>query len=295
MTDVSIVIVNYNTKDLILQCLQSIYENTVGVDFEIIVVDNASEDESCASIKEKFPKVILVESKYNLGFGKANNIGAKLASGNFLFLLNSDTLLIENSIKVLKDFLEKSNDQTIGVVGCKLLDKDKKPHISYGNFPSIYQEIFEYGLLKIFKKYYAEKLSPSITDKSTEIKNVDYIIGADMFFKKSVFDAVSGFDEDFFLYYEETEICFRLKKLGYKIVWNPNTSIIHYVGSSGKTNEKFNYWIFEQLQISKNLYYKKCYGNLMAKCIKYLSILKTLIINREFDTSKILRILLKIG
>lgn len=294
MIDVSIIIVNYNTKDLILQCLQSIFEHTIDISFEVIVVDNASNDGSCDSIKEKFPQVNLVSSENNLGFGKANNLGARLASGTFLFLLNSDTLLIENSIKILIDFFDKSNDHTIAVVGCKLLDLNKKPHISYGNFPSIYQEIFEYGLFKIFKKYYREKLSPSIIDNSTEIKNVDYIIGADMFFKKSVFDSISGFDEDFFLYYEETEICFRLKKLGYKIVWNPNTSIIHYLGSSGKSDEKFNYWIFEQLQRSKNLYYKKCYGNLMAKIIKYLSILKTLLINREFDIVKILRILLNI-
>lgn len=295
MIDVSIIIVNYNTKDLILHCLQSIFEKTVDIRFEVIVVDNASVDGSCAAIKEKFPQVCLVSSENNLGFGKANNLGVKQALGTFLFLLNSDTLLIENSIKILKDFLENSNDPTIAVVGCKLLDKNKNPHISYGNFPSIYQEIFEYGLLKIFKKYYAEKLSLSIVDKGTEKKNVDYIIGADMFFKKSIFDAIGGFDEDFFLYYEETEICFRLTKLGYKIVWNPDTSIIHYIGSSGKTSEKFNYWIFEQLQISKNLYYKKCYGNLMAKTIKYLSFLKTLIINREYDIVKIFKILMKTG
>jgi GT2 family glycosyltransferase len=295
MIDVSIIIVNYNTKDLILQCLQSIFENTVDISFEVIVVDNASVDGSCTAIKEKFPQVYLVSSENNLGFGKANNLGAKLASGTFLFLLNSDTLLIENSIKILKEFLEKSNDPTVAVVGCKLLDKNKKPHISYGNFPSVYQEIFEYGLLKIFKKYYAEKLSLSIVDKGTEKKNVDYIIGADMFFIKSIFDAIGGFDEDFFLYYEETEICFRLTRLGYKIVWNPDTSIIHYIGSSGKTAENFNYWIFEQLQISKNLYYKKCHGNLMAKSIKYLSFFKTLIINREYDIVKIFKILIKTG
>lgn len=294
MIDVSIIIVNYNTKDLILHCLHSIFENTVGIGFEVIVVDNASVDGSCTAIKEKFPQVCLVSSENNLGFGKANNLGVKLASGTFLFLLNSDTLLIENSIKILKDFLEKSNDPTIAVVGCKLLDKNKKPHISYGNFPSIYQEIFEYGLLKIFKKYYAEKLSLSIVDKGSEKKNVDYIIGADMFFKKSIFDAIGGFDEDFFLYYEETEICFRLTKLGYKIVWNPDTSIIHYIGSSGKTSKKFNYWIFEQLQISKNLYYKKCHGNLIAKSIKYLSFFKILLINREYDMVKIFKILIKI-
>lgn len=295
LLNISIIIVSFNTKELLSQCIKSIFKHTKGINFEIIVVDNASTDGSQQLIKSDFPKVILIESEINIGFGRANNLGAKHASGDYLFLLNSDTLLIENSIKILKDFIDNESDPNLAVVGCKLLDKNKKPHISYGNFPSIYQEIFEYGLLKIFKKYYAEKLSPSVIDKGSKIKNVDYIIGADMFFKKSVFDSIGGFDEDFFLYYEETEICYRLKKLGYKIVWNPNTSIIHYVGSSGKTNEKFNYWIFEQLQISKNLYYKKCYGNLMAKTIKYLSIVKTLIINRKFNAGKILKILLKVG
>ena len=287
MTEVSIVIVNYNTKDLILQCLQSIYENTVGVDFEIIVVDNASEDDSCVSIKEKFPKVTIVESNYNLGFGKANNVGAKLALGNFLFLLNSDTILIENSIKILKDYFENSNDSKVGVVGCKLLDTDKNPHISYGNFPSIYQELFEFGLSKIFRKYYSEKLSISVIDKGTQIKEVDFIMGADMFLKKSIFDYVGGFDEDFFLYYEETEICFRLNRLGYKIIWNPSTSIIHYIGSSAKKQDGINYWILEQLQKSKILYFKKCQGNTVASIVKYITFPKALIKYRKFDTRKI--------
>jgi GT2 family glycosyltransferase len=294
MIDVSIVIVNYNTKDLVIQCLQSIFENTIDLSFEVIVVDNASVDGSSTEIKEKYPEVKLYCSEINLGFGKANNLGAKLAAGTFLFLLNSDTLLIENSIKILKEFYENSNNSQIGVVGCKLLDKNKKPHISYGNFPSFFQEFFELGLNKIFKKFYSEKLSPTIIDNGVENKFVDYIIGADMFFKKSIFEEIGGFDEDFFLYYEETEICYRLNKLGYKIVWNPDTSIIHYLGSSGKKKEGFNYWIFEQLQISKNLYFKKCHGNLMAKLIRNLSFIKTLIINRNQNFFRILKILKKI-
>lgn len=295
MIDVSIIIVNYNTYNLLIQCINSIYRHTKAIQFEIIVVDNASTDGSNEMIKSKFPNVILIESDENLGFGKANNLGAKQALGNFLFLLNSDTVLIENSIKILKEFLENSSDTDIAVVGCKLLDINHNPHISFGNFPSIFQEIFEYGLSKIFKKYYSEKVSPSVIDNGTQIKEVDYIMGADMFFKKAIFDTIGGFDEDFFLYYEETEICFRLNKLGYKIMWNPSTSLIHYIGASGKKQDEINYWIFEQLQKSKYLFFKKCHGNLKANIVKYLSITKTLITYRKYDTIRILRYLLKLG
>ncbi|MEZ7945205.1 MAG: glycosyltransferase family 2 protein [Flavobacteriaceae bacterium] len=288
--DVSIIIVNYNTKDLILNCLQSIFDFTLGINFEVIVVDNASQDGSCNSIQDKFPQVNLISSKENLGFGRANNLGAKEASGTFLFLLNSDTLLFENSIKILKDFLENSNEQNIGIVGCKLVDSNKNPDISYGNFPTIYQEIFEYGLSKIFKKYFKNKLSPAVIDGGSLIKKVDYVMGADMFMKKEVFEAVGGFDEDFFLYYEETEICFRLNSLGYKIIWNPNTSIIHYIGASGKKQDGINYWILEQLQKSKILYYKKCHGNAAASIAKYITFPKALIKYRKFDIRKIFRI-----
>ena len=181
------------------------------------------------------------------------------------------------------------------MVGCKLLDVNYNPHISYGNFPTIYQELFEFGLSKFFRKYYIQNLSPSVIDNGTQITEVDYIMGADMFFRRNIFEMINGFDEDFFLYYEETEICFRLNKLGYKIVWNPNTSIIHYLGASGKSVKEIDYWILEQLQKSKNLYFKKCHGILMATVIKYISIFKTVIIYRKFDSIRILRIFLRIG
>ena len=112
-------------------------------------------------------------------------------------------------------------------------------------------------------------------------------MGADMFLKKSIFDNIGGFDEDFFLYYEETEMCFRLNKFGYKVIWYPNTSIIHYVGASGKKQDGINYWILEQLQRSKILYYKKCHGNIAAAIVKYVTFPKALIKYRKFDIFKI--------
>lgn len=294
-TNVSIIIVSYNTKELLEQCINSIYTHTKDISVEIIIVDNASVDGSQQMIKNNYPHVVLIESKENLGFGRANNLGAKHASGNYIFLLNSDTILIENSIKFLAEYFENENDPGLGVVGCKLLDIHKRPDVSYGNFPTIYQELFEFGLSRIFRRFYSKKLSLSIIGNGEQIKEVDYIMGAAMFFKKSIFDSINGFDNDFFLYYEETELCFRLKRKGYRIIWNPNTSIIHYIGASGKSQDKINYWILEQLHRSKFIYYKKCHGIVMATVIKYLTVLKTLIIYRKFDTARILKAILKMA
>ena len=292
-TNVSIIIVNYNTKELLEQCINSIYTHTKDISFEIIIVDNASVDGSQQMIKNNYPHVVLIGSKENLGFGRANNIGVKHASGNYILLLNSDTILIENSIKVLVEYIENENDSSLGVVGCKLLDIHQKPDVSYGHFPTIYQELFEFGLSRIFRRFYSRNLSLSIIGNGEQIKEVDYIMGAAMFFKKSIFDSINGFDNDFFLYYEETELCFRLKRKGYRVIWNPNTSIIHYIGASGKSQDKINYWILEQLHRSKFIYYKKCHGMLMATAIKYLTVPKALIIYRKFDTARILKAILK--
>ena len=285
--DVSIIIVNYNTEILLKQCVNSIYQHAKDISYEIIVIDNASTDGSCEMLKDIFPNVVLIESKENLGFGKANNVGVKKALGNFLFLLNSDTVLIENSIKILKEFLENTAIVNVAVVGCKLLDVNKNTHISYGNFPSLYQELFEFGFSKIFRNYFSKKLSPSVIDNGSELKEVDFIMGADMFLRKSIFEEIGGFDEDFFLYYEETEFCFRLKRLGYKILWNPNTSIIHYIGASGMEISGINYWILEQLQKSKILYFRKCHGNGVATIVKYITLPKALLKYRKFDIRKI--------
>lgn len=292
--DVSIIIVNYNTRELLQQCIDSIYKYTINVNFEIIIIDNASKDGSTDMVKSSYPEVILIESKENLGFGRANNWGAKHASGTYLLLLNSDTILLENSIKILYDFFESANNPILAVIGCKLLDINKRPHISYGNFPTIRQELFEYGLSRIFRRYYLTKLSPSVRDAGRQIKEVDYIMGADLFFKRKIFEQVNGFDEDFFLYYEETEICFRLKKQGFRIQWVPLTSIIHYIGASGNQTKEFNYWILEQLHKSKYLYYRKCHGILTATFVKYISIPKILIVYRKQDINRIFRTLLKI-
>lgn len=288
--DVSIIIVNYNTKDLISNCLKSIFEQTVEVKFEIIVVDNASIDGSQQLLKNNFPNILLIESPENLGFGKANNLGAKHAKGKYLFLLNSDTELIENSIKFLIEYFEQEKEIKLGAVGCKLVNKNLDPQASFGNFPSIYQELFEYGLRKIFNSYYNKKLSIGILGEENCIRAVDYLSGADILIQKKIFDSINGFDEDFFLYYEETEMCFRLKKRGYEIIWNPLTKIIHIEGASSKNNNFNNYLKLRQYYKSKFLYYKKCHGIYYAKFVKFITVPKVLLKNGLSSASMIIKL-----
>lgn len=239
--DVSIIIVNYNTKDLLFNCLKSIYKHTYDVEFEIIVVDNASVDGSQDCVKCSFPQVLLVESKVNLGFGKANNLGAKYSKGNFLFLLNSDTVLIENSVKILFSFFVENGDKlNIGVLGTILVD-EKLDNNGFGNsFPTCSEEnkknlrtipiINFFVSAPIEKKYDFEK----------KYFEIDYVIGADMFLRKNLFDKMKGFSKEFFMYYEETDLQKRMHNIGFKQYILTKTKIIHLEEGSGKVINNYS-------------------------------------------------------
>lgn len=223
--DVSVVIVNYNTKDLIIKCIESIYRETKDVDFEIIVVDNASIDDSTQYIKKHFPQVLIVQNDENLGFGKANNHGVNFATGRYLFFLNPDTIILNNAINVLFEFI--SSNSNIGVCGGNLFDEKYKPiHSHRLFFPGFFQELNALlgGLL-----YSNMKDVYNPTKSSMEVA---YITGADLMIRKDLFLKLKGFDEQFFMYYEETDLCFRVKKNGFKIVNLPLSNIIHLEGQS---------------------------------------------------------------
>ena len=233
--DVSIIIVNYNTKDLILQCLKSIFELTKNVDFEVIVVDNASSDSSCNEITKNFPQVKVIESFVNSGFGRANNFGAKRAKGKYLFFLNPDCLLIENTIKVFYEFMEINNvDDSIGAVGAMLYDKTMKLNTSYHRFPAIVSEL-KYTISLIFNKLFLPSSDPPKTynySQSYISNEVDFISGADLFILKKRFDELNGFDEQFFLFYEEADLQKRMSAKGLKRIILENQKIIHLEGYS---------------------------------------------------------------
>jgi GT2 family glycosyltransferase len=226
--DVSIIIVNYNTRNLLKQCIDSVFEKTHSIKFEIIVVDNASSDGSQQMIKENFLNIILIESQENLGFGRANNIGFKYANGRNIFLLNSDTILLNNAVKILSDFLDANLN--VGVCGGNLFDVNLKPNHSYRRtFPSILWELnwLTFGYLE--KIRYGKNREFNYTN---DVLEVGYIIGADMMVRMTVLDEVGVFDADFFMYSEESELSWRIKEAGYKIMSVPQAQIIHFEGGS---------------------------------------------------------------
>lgn len=251
---VSIIIVNYNTKDITENCIASIISQAKDVEYEIILVDNASSDGS----KEYFEKrngIHYIYSNENLGFGRANNLGAEKAKGELLFLLNSDTILIENSIKKMCDFFyENENKLNIGVLGCKLIDAKHEVAHSGGYFPTPFSEY-----LLMFSSYFKFKNAEFIIDENKEYQMIEKVTGADMLLRKTLFDSVSGFSPLFFMYFEETDMQKRISKRKYKNYIYNNTSIIHLEGAS------FNKVIANSkrviVQRSKNLYFRRNFSS----------------------------------
>lgn len=237
--DVSIVIVSYNTEKLTLQCIDSIIKYTHGLEYEIIVVDNGSADNTINEIKEKYKKVHIIENTKNLGFGSANNIGADYAKGKFLFFLNSDTVLLNNALKKFVDFYLEYQDLKIGALGGWLLDKNMNVMHSGSKFPKIRDQAIGY-LHKILDKIKDKKserdYSVLLYYDTLNYHKIDYVTGADLFILKETFEKIGGFDTDFFLYYEETYMQYRLKKDNYSNFLVKGPKIIHYCGKSQRKN-----------------------------------------------------------
>lgn len=234
----SIIIVNFNTMDITISCLDSIYKHTPkSIDFEIILVDNASSDGSVNAIKKKFGnKVKIISNNQNYGFGKANNQAAKIAQGQYLIFLNSDTLFTQNSLGKLA--LWVSNHSDADILGIKLTNPDNSLQYSYGYFPSLLKIFFwSFFLddLSIIKKYFPA-LHIEHPDRYLIDQKIDWVTGAFILVKKDVFNKTLGFDEKMFMYAEEMEWQIRANKLGFKIFFTPITSIIHIGRSSSKNS-----------------------------------------------------------
>lgn len=236
--DVSIIIVNYNTRNLTRNCLKSIFEQTKDIDFEVIVSDNGSIDGSIEMIKQDFPQVILIENNANLGFGAANNRGLKKAKGKYVFYLNSDTILLNNAVKKLFDYWEKSSDKDeIGALGGNLLNEKGELIHSYGLFPKPYKEIWKMVrktyvvwaklILKFLKINYKKYTKTLKYEKYIGL--VDYITGADLFVKNN---ELAYYDERYFLYFEETHLQWQMMRKGLKRLLIDDIRIIHLNGGS---------------------------------------------------------------
>lgn len=236
--DISIIIINYNSTELLINCLDSIEKFTIGINYEVIVVDNNSVIGNIETLLKNRDRITLIKNDVNRGFGAANNQGVKIAKGKYILLLNNDTILFEHSIKKVFDFAETLEGNEI--VGCKLLNEDKTIQKSVYDFPTLLNlftaNLFLYLLFprsKYFNKY---QLMNRGLNKTTE---VDVVTGAFIFISRKKFEELDGFDERFFFYMEDTDLCYRHKKDGGKVIYFPDTSIIHLKGKSAKGESWF--------------------------------------------------------
>lgn len=231
--DVSIIFVNYKTKDLTINAVKSVIQKTENVEYEIFVVDNNSDDGSIEAIEKEFPQINIIKNPVNAGFGSANNLAIKQAKGKYIFCLNTDTFLINNAIKIMYDYMEKEENSNVGVCGGYLVDNDDKPCIAGGHLPSLADVFWKSGLMYLFPQIYRKKYRVGLnSDELSKVKNIGYITGADIFFRKTVLDEVGLFDENIFMYFEETDLCKRIKDAGFDIKIVDNAIIKHFEGKS---------------------------------------------------------------
>jgi O-antigen biosynthesis protein len=263
----SVIIVNYNVEYFLEQCLNSVIKAIENVDAEIFVVDNISVDGSVAMVQSKFPSVILIENKENVGFSKANNQAMRIAKGEYILLLNPDTVVEEDTFTKVCDFMDAHPNA--GGLGVKMID-------GKGNFlpeskrglptPAVaFYKIFGLSALfpksKTFGKYHLGFLSKE------EIHEIEILSGAFMLMRKSTLDKVGLLDEDFFMYGEDIDLSYRILKGGYKNYYFPNTSIIHYKGESTKKSSVNYVFVFYNAMI---IFAKKHFSEKNAKTFSFL-------------------------
>lgn len=234
--DVSIIIVNWNTRDILSGCLRSIYEQINGLDFEVIVIDNASSDGSAEMIKKEFSQVVLLENSHNRGFAAANNQGMAIAKSRYVLLLNSDTIVLDSAIAKTVSFADSHPEAA--VVGCRILNPDRTLQPTCFMFPSILNMLLSTSYLyKLFPKSgFFGREQMTWWDRN-DTREVDVVTGCFMLVQREAIEQVGLMDECFFVYGEETDWCYRFKRAGWKIVFTPDAQIIHFGGGSSKQKQ----------------------------------------------------------
>jgi GT2 family glycosyltransferase len=266
--DLSVIIVNWNTKDLLCQCIDSLAQTVKKIDMEVFVVDNGSRDGSVAAVREKFPGVRLIENAVNMGFARANNQAISLSSGEYLLLLNPDTKVKDEAIPPMLSFMN-AHAKT-GLVGGQLLNADGSKQNSIANFPSLATELLNKSLLRLL---FPKKFPGKERDYPGPVE-VDSVIGACMLVRRETLDQVGLLDEGYFLFLEETDWCYRIKKAGWKIYHIPGAEVLHFQGKSAeaeKAKARIEYYR------SRYHYFRKNRGSFQTSALSVGLIIKLLV------------------
>ncbi|MFN8598172.1 MAG: glycosyltransferase family 2 protein [Anaerolineae bacterium] len=262
MIDLSVIILNWNVRDLLDRCLASIRSEHYSI--EIIVVDNASSDDSVAMVQTKYPHVTVIANAINRGFTGGNNQGLEVAHGRYLMVLNPDTEMVGAALDRLIAFLDDHAD--VGAVGPQLLNPDRSIQSSRRRFPTVLIGFFESTWLQSLaprswlRRFYLDDLSPN------QAQDVDWLTGACTVFRREVIDRVGGYDaQSFFMYSEELDLCRRVKQAGWRIVYVPDAQVIHYVGKSSEQAVAARHIYFNT---SKVRYYRKWHSRVAAELLR---------------------------
>ncbi len=249
--DISIIIVNLNTKDLLINCIKSAHQTINNLSFEIWVVDNGSSDDSVKTLKDLFPEINIIVNPINLGFAKACNQALRQINSKYAILLNTDTILTDVAVETIIDFMEKNNN--IGICGGQLLNADGSKQNSIANIPNLATELLNKSILR--------RLSPGkYLGKEHDIVHpveVESIIGAFMAVRKEAIDRAGLLDESYFFFFEETDWCLSMKKMGWKVFHHPDAKIYHLQGQTAKKvhiRARIEYWR------SRYIFFEKHYG-----------------------------------
>lgn len=230
--DLSIIIVNWNSLDFTIDCVTSISECVRDLDYEVIVIDNASSDGLCLPLKEMYPAIRFIRSDENVGFARANNIGAAASKGGSILFLNPDTKVLKNAVQEM--VLELMKCSEAGAVGCRLLNPDLTVQTScVQRFPTILNQIFGLGFLQRFRLT-AALSGLRVSDSEEASSDVEVVSGACLMVKRDAFNNVGGFSAEYFMYAEEADLCYKLRRAGWKVRFVGDAQIVHYGGQSTK-------------------------------------------------------------
>jgi len=268
LVDLSVIIVNYNTCELTVQALHSVYRSDTSFAFEVILVDNHSSDGSVDTIRKQFPELTLIANDDNVGFAKANNQGIRLARGRYVLLLNSDTVIKPNTLETMLRFMDANPG--VGSSGCKIvlpdgsLDKACKR-----GFPTpLASFYYAFGFSRLFPKVpHFNQYQLGYLDENEQYP-VDCLVGAFMLVRKEAIDQVGGLDESFFMYGEDVDWCYRIKQAGWGIHYYPYTTIVHYKGASSRRKPfKIIYEFHRAMILFHNKHYRKRYNPLVNSAV----------------------------
>jgi len=264
----SIIIVSWNTASFLENCLASIMANPPTSPFENWVVDNASTDDSPRMVREKFPQVQLVESRENVGFARANNQALQRCTGKYILLLNPDTHVASGALQALVDFLDKTPEA--GAVGARILNPDGSLQISSHPRPTLSRELWRLFHLDGLSPYAEYPTSKWETNQAQE---VDVLIGACLMLRKDVLDQVGFLDEDYFMYSEEVDLCYRVQRAGWRLFWVPQAEVMHF---GGQSTQQVPTEMFLNLYHGKIKYFRKHDGWLAAQIYKLILMIASL-------------------